>query len=173
MQGSARVINLPEDTPEVFTIYLRCLYRNTIACEGRSGSAACFGLAIEVYILADKLGDLTSANLAIDHIVHLSDERHGIPSYRWAEYIFDYTPERSPLQRLMVDFLVQEGSKSNFEGEYFDTITLTFAKAVIKEYYRLVREGWDKKVKVSFDRHASERPRCWYHQHNDDHPKCT
>lgn len=72
-------IRLPEDEPDAFAVYLECVYNQPQIVENEDQqddevTSAEWAVLFRTYILADKYGDLPSANNMIDRIMKRSDE---------------------------------------------------------------------------------------------------
>ncbi|OQO08934.1 hypothetical protein B0A48_05824 [Cryoendolithus antarcticus] len=87
---------------------------------------------LDLYILADKLGDLKAASYVIDELVTLSDRIDSLPEDEVTNRIFDGAGA-SPLRKLLVDWYVHDAGGS-FAAEEFSHDTLT---AVFAEFARL------------------------------------
>lgn len=68
--GPRKDIELPEDKSSVFASYLQCVYQDVVI-PGNANHDFCE--LVELYAMADKLGDLKSANLVVDKIMDSSD----------------------------------------------------------------------------------------------------
>ena len=111
-------IELPEDDPAVFDLYLQCLYRNdgsvrldhvdqgqcdSFSTYGKSAQEEVFDLYARVWILADKLGDCKSANLLIVALLFDILDVIEVPTPRTIAYIWARTRDGSPLRKLCVE----------------------------------------------------------------------
>ena len=134
----AKPLDLLEDDAKTFDAYLQYVYADKAQEEQDSLD---LGLQTRVCILADKLGDLRSANKAIDDIVRLSDEWAMAPDYTIASHAWTSTPENSPLRRLLVDYWVHEMSHVAFDDKA-DLIPHGMLVAVAKEFRRLKAKEW-------------------------------
>lgn len=130
---------------------------------------------MDVYILADKLGDLHSANLIIDEIVHVSNKAQDLPGPPASvSHALSATPENSPLRRLLVDYYVHEIDDSDF-GALFHKISPETLFAIAKELKRLKRKRYSKahcRPGDIYEKKVSEMPKCYYHQHDESCPRC-
>lgn len=131
-----RKIELPHDNPQDFENYLQCLYQGTLDYE--EVDALGIDSLIRLYILADKLGDLHTVNMAIDQLIRLSDKTSEIPDGDSIALIFDNTPDTSPLRRLAVDFYLFEGSLEVYE-ELDDETPSAFSLAFMKRFRGVAR----------------------------------
>ncbi|KAK5717564.1 hypothetical protein LTR17_016007 [Elasticomyces elasticus] len=159
-------IELPDDKPEVFSNYLQCLYFDTVRHDGVSARAFC-----EVYILADKLGDLLSANLVITGFIKWSTAIHKIPGSSVARYVFANTPAGSQLRRMIVDYIVQEATDKMFSDVALSG-DVELCSALLMEFRKLRVENTTRSVSEVFKQLVSDRPKCYYHQHGETCPPC-
>lgn len=111
------VVNLPDDHPLIFDLYLRCVHTGEVDLddlerfvfsgtdmsdpEERDEAVARF---IRLYVLADKLGDCASANMIIDALIEYVGDDWWICNAH-IRLAFDNTPELSPLRRFLIDTL--------------------------------------------------------------------
>jgi hypothetical protein len=125
---------------------------------------------ITLYLLADKLNDTTTANLVMDEIIRVSEELGKIPNYPEVAQVYESTVAGSPLRRLCRDYYVYEAASSELEDIHEGTLPFQFLQDVILEFERHTNDqGPDKRrSKVQ----CVDREKCYYHQHDDEHPKC-
>ncbi|KAK5701902.1 hypothetical protein LTR97_004720 [Elasticomyces elasticus] len=167
--GSGKVIELSDDDPAVFSAYLECLYTGVVHVDDQLCSDGF--LALKLYMLADKLGDLKSMNCIIDSIIKWSDRHRELPDTPSATYVVANTMEISPLRRLMVDFHVQESAKDALDDVIAKSPLL--CGAILKEFGRLKAGNLDLKVRKVFNQACNKRPKCYYHQHDEQCPPCA
>lgn len=133
-----------------------------------------FQQLIRVYLLADKLQDLVTTNVAIDEIMRFSDISGRVPCSDNYHHVYDNTMPRSPLRALMRDFWVYE-----MDEEYdkaLDALPKDLMQDILREFLRVKRDGRHATVSKAFNRDlradTKGRGRCFYHQHDDKHPRC-
>lgn len=167
---NGEAIKLLDVEPRLFDSYLQCVYRNEPPEVGYSGSLEHF---VDVYILADRLGDLQSANIAIDKLIGISDEAGTVPSAILVSRAWEGTPPNSPLRRLLIDYIVHELSLHAFES-YADQVAPEILCAIAKEFGRLKGNGQNDNCKVGevFRKVVSKMPQCHYHQHDESCRRC-
>ena len=165
-------IQLPDQDPEIFSHYLSCVYGGELRSENEEKSQL-MHLA-QLYILADALGDLKSANMAIDEFIRYSDEKEGLPGIQTTTLVMEATLDNSPLRQLIVDYYVHEASAKWFNGDVHGIEPpKELFQAVAKEYVRLkYQAGREDKVTDVFDKRKTDSPRCQYHQHDVLCPQC-
>ncbi|KAK6397789.1 hypothetical protein LTR65_005037 [Meristemomyces frigidus] len=128
-------IKLVDDDPETFNRYLQCVYQDKLPDIGPQGSLDHF---VDVYVLADQLGDLQSNNIIIDGLTRISNESGRVPAAGLVSRAWNVTPANSPLRRLLLDFIVHELASQAFE-DYADLLATDVLRAVAKEFRRLER----------------------------------
>ena len=168
--GKFNAIELPKDDVQAFSIFLECVYRDQVVTEEIEGEQEKFEVLVRTYCLADKLGDLTSANLVIDEILRYSDKELVVPEGDSLSYAFNNSPEDSPLCRLIVDYYMHEAGKQSVDRS--SGITQDFLLAFFKRFQEVKSDNISKTVGEAFRQTLSAQGRCYYHQHNTEHPGC-
>ncbi|KAK3632612.1 hypothetical protein LTR56_016220 [Elasticomyces elasticus] len=165
-----KAIVLPDDDASVFHDYLQCMYTGTV----RTGYLR---RVIDIYILADKLQDPASMNITINAIIRSSDEKNFIPGRVNISHAWKRTAPGSKLRKLLVDYYVHEVtekvmSKENEEGLDFEDFYYEVITGLVKVKAE-VRAAEDSGTSDGLEEVISERPRCYYHQHDDWCPPCA
>ena len=126
---------------------------------------------IALYLLADKLNEIITTNLVADEIIRTSEALHMIPSTSCVTLAFNSTIEGNPLRRLCKDYYVHEAAVGVLENLKEGQLPFQFIKEVLLELDRMTRHAtpYDQRTKVG----CVDREQCYYHQHDDDHPKCS
>jgi BTB/POZ domain len=115
-----RSIQLPDDEPKIFQLYVHWLYYDTFPVfsdePGSSGNAEYLEL-IKAYILSDKLLDSRFQNAVIDAIIEKSvskarDGSYWFPVGEAIDYAYSNTNESAPIRKLLVDLYVRHGCGS-------------------------------------------------------------
>ncbi|KAK6419060.1 hypothetical protein LTR95_017109 [Oleoguttula sp. CCFEE 5521] len=106
-------VDLSEHDTISFEAYLHCVYAKEILFEEPESSAdlsilADFENLLNLYILADKLGDLMTANYVIDELIRRSDSRDALPCHSDTSHTIGEVAASSPLRRLLVDWSVHD-----------------------------------------------------------------
>lgn len=164
-------MKLTDDDPDTLDAYLQCVYHNTAANVDAVDDIRSLSL-VRVYVLADKLGDVETANMTIDAIIWNSDMLTLIPCPCTVAYAFANSPESSPLRRMLVDYYVHEASLAAVSDglsrmSHGFLCTLVLESRTVKE-----RSSIDGLVGEVFCRNISNMPRCHYHQHDELYPHC-
>jgi hypothetical protein len=103
---------------------------------------------IDLYLLADKLIDPTTANLAIDKLVDFIEERETYLSARLIRFVNKTTMVRSPLRRLVRDHSTMDDVVGYSNSEYFQgsEFPAEFIKDVLLEFMAINRRNADRIV---------------------------
>jgi hypothetical protein len=174
-------LNNDDDTPEVFASYMRCVYLGLVTPISDDGDLThdWDTSLVGLYVLADKLDDLTTANLVIDRLVSLSDETDLLLSSPAVNLVYSSTTSGSPLRALIRDQFVYEAGI-----DYFDTepnmkriFHCDFFRDIAAEYLRIKNTAMEQRpadtIKNVFNPKISDMARCRLHQHDAKRPKCT
>ena len=79
--SSLKPVDLTEEGPDVFMAYLHCVCWDVIIRDPRTeGDVQRYDDLIELYTLADRLMDFTTANLVIDKIISSAEKTQQFPS---------------------------------------------------------------------------------------------
>jgi hypothetical protein len=182
-KDSEEPIRLPEDSPETFNAYLKCIYQGQLAEnmneQGALGACddddqkALQGM-VHMYKLSDKLGDLKTANIVIDALRKYCLQAKIVPRPTIVGLVCTSTTNNSPLRRLMCDYYVHQAHELLLEDDAHDKLPKEFLLEVVKEYWRLLDTASPKTrlydlLVVDVD---SEERKCHYHQHDDSCPPC-
>lgn len=170
-----RTVELPGEEICIFDLYLSCLYKNladvgdtaqSIAGEHVGENFA--GLRTEhrlvkSYLLADKLGDVFSANIFIDKLVQHYTSNNYICSAQSAALVANSLASESPLRQLMVDMLSDTTYPSIIQDLCkLDSAPKEFISQILIKKDELSRKGVPPKGRMYRD-----QPKCTYHQHDE------
>jgi hypothetical protein len=130
-ESETRTIDLTEDDPEIFALYLNPVYNNHLPTMAqdlehmRSLDRTAFITAFvkesntifRLYVLAEKLQDPSAQDAALAAILDLSDLKQGdtfwlLPPACAIRKVYANTPQDSPARRLIVDMW------SNLPGDW-------------------------------------------------------
>lgn len=180
----SKEFGLKEDDPVVFGFYLHYVYTDTIYVgntddelldgEARfSAHSKTFLRLVKTYALAEKLMDITTANIVIDAIIDYSDEERMVPNPCAVVAAFNSTADGSLLQRLMVDFYTHEAGAAAHEqiSKNQDT-PQAFLFAVLLAKARLEESNASRRIKFVFDSEFVITHRDEYHHREDSDPQC-
>lgn len=179
-------VDLRDEEPEVFNTYINCVYfgqnalkhheddlKSSPASESQATASAGFRALIQVYLLADKLQDPTTANIAIDEIIRFSDAAKLVPSAGYS-LVYSQTPRNSPLRTLMRDFWINEMNPTTKKP--LKNLPLELMQDIMAEFLQVKDKYEGSTVREAFRRTLSadtKQDRCRYHQHDDKHPRCV
>jgi len=136
-----------------------------------------FSSLIRLYVLADKLCDLRTANMVIDRFVSYSDKAETIPGPGDVELSYNSTASGSPLRKVLCDYFLHE-----IRDDDLNTMAKTnelprdFLQDVVVGYLEIkhTNVGKPKAVGAPFRLTISKMARCRYHQHcSKSVPECT
>jgi hypothetical protein len=157
-------VELPEDNPDTFDIYLYCVYKDEVDVgdllsarpgEGDGGNRMVSRVAcrlVATYLLADTLGDVTTANLVIDRILQLREEEQMEPGIQAASVVSHATHATSPLRRLVIDFYVHAANRDATQRLFtHENVTRTFICEILDEIKRLVLSDRKKPISQAFN----------------------
>jgi hypothetical protein len=180
-------VDLKDEDAEVFNEYMNCVYFGRDALkhyvddvksspdivQGTSADAG-FKALIDVYLLADKLQDLGTANLVIDGIIQFSDDVGHTPDGSVLHYAYDHTPDQSPLRVLMRDYWMYEMNAAYKNA--LDDLPEELMRDILREFLRVKNKDKNETVRKAFEKilsTATKEDICHYHQHDDKYPKCA
>ncbi|KAK5159717.1 hypothetical protein BJ546DRAFT_950332 [Cryomyces antarcticus] len=119
-EAKDRLVELPEDTAEIFGIYIQWLYTKGIASLPEDPSSDSFlgegySLLASAYVLGEKLQDIAFKNDVVDAIMAESfnlnpNGQRLFPGCHHIKIIYDGTPKSSLARRLLVDMYVRHGT---------------------------------------------------------------
>jgi hypothetical protein len=144
-QSWGKPVDLTEEFPDTFTSYLHCVCWDSVVPNARmEGDVQRYDFLIQLYTLADRLLDFTTADLVIDKIISSVHEQLLLPGLEDIQLVYYTTPEGSPLRRLMVDYCVYSeaghlsGPKDEYPHEYLQEVVEKFMalKEPIQDVYR-------------------------------------
>ncbi|KAF1950253.1 hypothetical protein CC80DRAFT_598275 [Byssothecium circinans] len=107
-ESDEKTIRLPEDHPDVFGLYVAMIYMGRLyVLPSESDTYGGQHELCELYILADKLQDISSKNLVVDALlVHARRARICLSSIETLKFVYGNTPDGSLLRELLVDAFV-------------------------------------------------------------------
>lgn len=183
-------VELPDDLPQVFETFLYCVYKDQVPTEAPDPPYEEVVVAdqqptqahrhlVRVYVLADKLGDITTANLVMEDMQkRFKNFYHPRLSHTSVlSLVLATTAEDSPMQNLFIDFFV-------FDAEWRwvdalrddDAISKNFICKILQERLRLSGDENKKAGRIKCG--CSPGPRqtsiyeCRYRLHDEEHSSC-
>ena len=161
-EASTRRIPLPDDEPDVFSVYLHWLYGGLIHTLRQSTGLSSesdgeYELLVKAYILGEKILDVAFKNSVIDAIVEKVNE-FGFDK-RLTSLVFDNTTPASPLRRLWLDVYYHKGKVEWLDPALTgDTISHEFM-VELSRYQMQQRTVFASSDKLDFSLG------CTYHEH--------
>lgn len=181
-QGSSTQNPEKQEVPDAFTLSERDLnaHMDKALEENTQLDVQAYGqmdALVKLYLIADKLQDLTTVNIAIDEIVRFSHSTQRNPYHSTIRIAYEATTHGSPLRRLIRDFFVFETMEYLAPRIHAENLPLDFYRDVAVELLR--RKSLDEEGPLSktYDpntvRENCRLDKCYYHQHNDKCPRCV
>lgn len=136
---------------------------------------------IKLYLLADKLRDVTTANIVVDEIERFYRVTEAHPGERPITTAYNSTAKGSPLRKLLRNMWFYDTdceSEARFKENVFPN---EFLHDVLKLYMSVKVDGTDEienffsisSNEGNFEEEECDGPtRCRYHQHDDEQPSC-
>ncbi|KAK4958104.1 hypothetical protein LTR10_004529 [Elasticomyces elasticus] len=164
------IVYLPEDDPEEFSDYLQVLYTATTD----DYEAHEYERLFDLYILADKFGDMKSMNILMDAIIDAGDEHNTIPSLSDVSHAWERTKADSLLRRLLVDYYVHNANGDFLTSPDAEGLDLQeFFLEVLREYMRLKNDNPKETIKKALMDDIAAYPLCYGHRHDASCPECA
>lgn len=148
---------------------MHCVYRDKVATP--EGAGWPFLPLFKLYLLADMLRDLATTNLVLDKIVENSDETQYIPRRTEIKLAYQSTVAGNPLRTLCWDLLINHAVSTVLETlEEGGELAFEFLPDITAEFVEMTS---DDPVYANLQPATTTREKCYYHQHDDEHPKCS
>lgn len=166
-ESQERTVQLPEDEPEIFAIYVHWLYYGTVpvvcheAGDSNDADAEYLNLA-KAYTLGDKLMDTKFQDATIDAIVEASNiiNTNGTSWYPGTEvvqFVYDNTNESASIRTLLVDMFLMAGSGAwLLECKDRASVPQPFLFELASELLDLRGGAWPKIVASEYHIHGSK-----------------
>jgi hypothetical protein len=165
-EGKDRTIPLPEDDPDVVSLYLHWIYASRILSRKptNEGSNGEIRLLVDAFVFGEKIQDGRFKDAVIDAAIKstTSPDKEGntwFPGVTATNRAYKGTPPGSPLRRLIVDFWALNGQEHwDRKGLNADFLT------------DLTGELLARRQSLFDGSHPSngKTSTCSYHQHGDD-----
>lgn len=125
------------------------------------------------YVLADKLQDPASANVIINNFINIYSKCPKSLTPAILMWIYQHTPPESPMRKLAQDATMYDALSCCFDMRREDEFPNALLLTIIREQKLLREKDSQKTLKEAYPYGmVANRPKCYYHQHNDKHPKC-
>ncbi|KAF2263549.1 hypothetical protein CC78DRAFT_518474 [Lojkania enalia] len=127
-ESLSKSINLPEDSPEIFALYVHLLYTNSIPIKTEAPEDVTeiqtyvdtqYETLASLYILAEKLQDTTTKDILTDTILSLSREKQHdgtryYPGEKVINIIYEGTVKECGARRMVRDFYAEYAGEEWF-----------------------------------------------------------
>jgi len=175
---------LVDDQPSVFHAYLHCLYFDEKVFLGRkteahaadnsngnssSSSSSQVGetmrFVLDLYIIADKLLDPTTANIVMDKIIRQLAKKHWTLDHTTVGHVYASTADGSLLRNVVRDWYIQDLKKNRMGGVPKKEWGLPheFLQDLLIETARLINARPRESVGTTFGDLMSDRKKGYYH----------
>ncbi|KAK3667785.1 hypothetical protein LTR22_001230 [Elasticomyces elasticus] len=161
----------------VWSRYIQVLYFGIVHIEKHEYHYTVEDL-FDLYMLAEKLGDLQSMNTIIDATIEWFAESpplYRLPSLQDIGHVFTKSAADSRLKRWLIDYYLHEACEQDMADA--DNVAADgledFWVEVAKEFVKLKMGRPRGRVSDVFGSKPSERLKCHYHQHSEEFPPCT
>lgn len=165
-EGKERTIPLPEDDPEVVSLYLNWIYNKRILSQSPTNEKGYdeICLLVKAYVFGEKIQDGRFKDAVIDATIKSTlipdeDGQTWFPGSADVNRAYNGTPPGSPLRRLMVDFWALHGNDDwDRKG-----VSKDFLLDLTGELFGH-RSTWNHDPRPSNGKTST----CSYHEHGDD-----
>ena len=136
-----------------------------------------FQVQVEVYLLADRLQDIETANIVIDEIVRFADSESENPEPAIISSIYEATVHGNPLRKWARDTQAYDTSSHRHMLLHVGDYPADFKRDVAVELMRI--RDCEEYVSKLLWAGGSESParvlldKCRYHLHDKHHPRCV
>lgn len=113
------IIRLPEDSAEMFSIYLQTLHANEVVADpDKSCTRFCWPRLVKTYVFAHKVGDAKSANVVMDEMLRILKTQSSpvviLQVMRDMSYTYEHTTSSSPLRGVPVGYIAHKAGCASF-----------------------------------------------------------
>lgn len=161
-EAQERVIPLPDDDPEVFKLYQQWIYYKRIFSTPSTSSAkadsGAYPVLVKAYLLGQKLLDGNFKDAMIDCIV---EKLYTSATFdiKLTSLVYDATPPKSPLRKLLLDIYVWCGDPTWLDEEQLgEFVNAEFAVELSKR-----QMGYMSGIKPASPAFTGDI--CAYHEH--------
>ncbi|KAK3703248.1 hypothetical protein LTR37_014588 [Vermiconidia calcicola] len=170
-EGQSRLIHLPEIETPAFEAYIQWMYSHEIVineCESveeASKTRKQYSELIELYVVGDRLENTNLRNEVMTALVQLQEQSDPNPGCKNVSRVYKETPESSPLRRFVLDSWLDADPDEAIP--YMKYMRLKFPTEFI---FDMALELFQGKTRPAV--RPVDRPKCFYHEHNDETPAC-
>jgi hypothetical protein len=122
---------------------------------------------VDLYILADKLLDLITANFVMDELVGFSGGTGWTTNETTVAHVYASTTDGNLLSKLMRDWYMHDNDPSwsqNMSQEQWEVLPFDFLRDIVVETDRRKQAHSERRVKHNFNEGADTRKKVFYHQ---------
>lgn len=183
---------LSKTDPEDFSNYLQLVYFDTIAqpdpkiprystnCSAAEGeddirfaSESYFFMLARLYVLADKLQDLLSANKVMDRLLSFNSTTKFLLPRHTITWVWEHSPANSALRKMVRDIYIYETPEGYFDERGEAELPYELLIEIVREQRRLTKVNAGKQISEVYRNRILEKfYTCDYHQHKDGEPRC-
>ena len=140
----------------------------------------CLDIFTDLYVLADRLRDVETANLVMDALICFSEKGAIISNTDTIRHVYDSTAHGSPLRKFVRDECVYNTQSWAYMDLHVASCHAEFARDVMVEFLRV--KDFNSKAKVEdvyymyddkYGKQGRFAEKCRYHQHDKTHPRCV
>jgi hypothetical protein len=160
--GAGRIV----DGEELYVYKSTECEKDATAARGGLSDTGCEAL-IKLYLLADKLQDLITANMIMDELIRFIAQTTEIPKHAPTTLAYNSTTSSNPLCTLLRDYWVYQMPTDGiryFEGDGFPKHFLQDVATELMSFKLGESKSEDSKRDQCSDK-------CQYHQHDNEHPR--
>lgn len=126
---------------------------------------------VDLYLLADKLMDPITANMAIDKLKRMTEVLDLYPSTTLVKHVYCSTIRGNPLRTLLRDWYVYQVSEEWVDTLHQDEYPCAFLEDLVQETYNLHRKNANKRIcNVFSPSKLVDLPKDHYHQKHEKPP---
>lgn len=133
-------------------------------------------ILMDLYLLADRLRDMQTANLVMDELIRFSEKGNESFTDEVVRRTYNATAHGNPLRKLLQDECVYATNSTDYRYLHVDTGHPEFTRDVMVELIRLGDYTVNEKVENVYTLHQNHwwyTDKCHYHQHDETHPRCV
>jgi len=161
-EGQQKIIELPEEQPQIFRIYAQWLYTAKIFCRTDDRREDIHTLC-ELYTPGEKLMDRTLQDRAMDALSSLSavdEEDLWLPYFCTVDYVCEHLPDNSPARRFLIDRIAEHcnGELDNKWPAYLRQMSQALLADVVLALSQQRKHTKNVKGRCTYHLHAQSQP---------------
>ena len=161
-EGMSGEIELPEDDPNIFSVYLEWLYSRklTLVYDPSTTDATdpLFTELASLYVFGEKVQDDNFCDTIVTQILHATNRLNKFPCSAANHIIYEGTPETSPARRLLVHLTVEHGTPDWIDRDEQDhaDFLIDLARELLARRKDLGAEDTSVEVCCRWHKHESQ-----------------